>query len=321
MREPAVSVIVCTRDRPQQLLECVAAVAVAARQWPALETEIIVLENLSKPHLALDANEVLRTAEGHGVFIKLTVGGLSNARNAGMDAARGRLLVFTDDDCIMDPGYIRDLAQHVADRPGHVFIGGRVKLANPRDLPFTIKDSPDPETYGVSSHPGGFVPGCNFVISRMTADRIGHFDTRFGAGAPFKAGEDTDYIIRAHQAGVPIHYVPDMCVLHNHGRQHLHEVEQLSYCYSFANGALYGKYMRDAWLLKHLYWGLRSAVREKFGGPAFNPELGLSWGAVLRANLAGLRAYMTAPRPTHHTSLGPGLHAPPASTGARQLND
>jgi len=293
MHDPAVSVIICTRDRPQQLLRCVATVTEAARQWPTMSTEIIVLENLSKPNLALDPEEISRITEGRGVFIKLPVGGLSNARNAGMRAARGRLLVFTDDDCLMDSGYIRDLAGHVADHAGHVFLGGRVKLADADDLPFTIKDSPEPEIYNVSIHPGGFAPGCNFVISRLTADTVGIFDTRFGAGAPFRAGEDTDYIIRAHLAGVLIRYVPDMCVLHHHGRRHLHEVKELSGFYSFANGALYGKHIRETWLLKHLYWSFRSALKERFGGQAFNSDIGLKWSSVLQANLAGLKAYLT----------------------------
>lgn len=293
MRDPLASVIICTRDRPRQLLACVEAVARAAVGCPELPTEIIVLENLSKPHLALVEEEVLRAAGGRGRFIKLTVGGLSNARNAGMAAARGRLLVFTDDDCIMEEDYLRNLARHAAQHPGHLFLGGRVKLGDPTDLPFTIKDDPAEQAYDVSIHPGGFIPGCNFVLSRQSAEAIGSFDTDFGAGAPYRAGEDTDYIIRGHLNGVPIRYVPDICVLHHHGRKDLADVGRLSHGYSFANGALYGKYMRQPWLLRHLYWSVRSAMKERLGGPAFNSELGLSWSAVARANLAGFSAYLS----------------------------
>lgn len=293
MRDPVASVIICTRDRPRQLLACVVAVARAAARCPELPTEIIVLENLSKPDLALVEEEVLRAAGGSGRFIKLTVGGLSTARNAGMAAARGQMLVFTDDDCIMDKDYMRDLARHAAQQPGHLFLGGRVRLGDPADLPFTIKDDLAEQTYDVSIHPGGFVPGCNFVLSRQTAEAIGSFDTDFGAGAPYRAGEDTDYIIRGHLAGVPVRYVPDMCVLHYHGRKDMADVERLSHGYSYANGALYGKYIRQAWLLKHLYWNMRSAVKEQFGGPSFNSEIGLGWRAVVRANLAGFAAYLS----------------------------
>lgn len=318
MSDPVTSVIICTRDRPRQLLACVAAVAQAAERCPELSTEIIVLENLSKPHLALDEAEVLQAACGRGRFVKLAVGGLSNARNAGMTAARGQLLVFTDDDCIMDRDYMRDLARHRARQPGHLFLGGRVKLGDPTDLPFTIKDDPVEQTYDVSIHPGGFVPGCNLVLSRQSAAAIGSFDTDFGAGAPYRAGEDTDYIIRGHLAGVPVRYVPDMCVLHYHGRKDLADVERLSQGYSFANGALYGKYIRQPWLLKHLYWSVRSAMRERLGGPAFNCEIGLSWSAVARANLTGFFAYMSRHGQSRLLSRRPGAPLPRPATPRRQ---
>lgn len=291
MPDPTASVIICTRDRPQQLLACLASVAAAAARCPELPVEIIVVENTGDPRLTLAPADVLQAAAGLGRFISLPVSGLSNARNTGMAAARGRLLVFTDDDCLMDADFMRDLLRHDAGCSGDMFLGGRVKLGDPTDLPFTIKDEPAEQVYEPSIHPGGFVPGCSFVLSRKTAARIGGFDTAFGAGAPFKAGEDTDYIIRGHLAGVPIRYVPDMCVLHYHGRKELAQITALSQAYSYANGALYGKYIRQKWLLKHFFWSLRSAWREGFGGPAFRPELGLSWAQVARANIAGFAAF------------------------------
>ena len=291
MREPVGSVIICTRNRPRQLLACVASVAAAAARCPELPAEIIVVENSPDPRLALDPAAVLEAAGGRGRFIALPVSGLSNARNAGMSAAQGRLLIFTDDDCLMDPDFMRDLLRHDAEGPEDMFLGGRVKLGDPTDLPFTIKDEPAEQLYEPSIHPGGFVPGCSFVLSRTTAERIGSFDTTFGAGAAFQAGEDTDYIIRGHMAGVPIRYVPDMCVRHHHGRKQLAEVVDLSRAYSYANGALYGKYIRQTWLLKHFFWSLRSAWREARGGPSFRPELGISWSQVARANIAGFAAF------------------------------
>lgn len=304
MHECDVSVIVCTRDRPQQLLRCVAAIARAAEACAEMAVEIIVLENLSRPCLALDKDEVLRLAGGRGCFVKLMEGGLSKARNAGIQLARGRLLVFTDDDCIMEGAFFTDLARHAAQRQDSLFIGGRVKLANVDDLPFTIKDEAETQDYDVSIHPGGFIPGCNFVVSRKVVAEIGEFDPRFGAGAPFRAGEDTDYIIRAHLAGVRIQYVPDMCVLHHHGRKLFAEVDDLNRSYAFANGALYSKYLRQFWLLKHLYWSLRLAFMEKFGGRLFNVEIGLTWHSTVRANLAGLCAYWIQPSTVgYHSQL------------------
>ena len=295
MRDPEFSVIICTRDRPQQMLSCLAAIAVAADRQTDLTVEIIVVENLSQPHLTLDPDAVQRVAKGRARFAKLLQGGLSNARNEGISLARGPGLVFTDDDCIMDPDYFSDLTRHRDRRGGNLFIGGRVTLGDPGDLPFTIKDIGQQETYTVASHPGGFVQGCNFAVSRNFVDRIGQFDTRFGAGALYRAGEDTDYIIRAHIAGLPIEYVPDMRIQHKHGRKQLADIEALNAAYEYANGALFGKYLRHGWLQKHLYWTLRAAIKERFGGPTFDARIGVSWQSRLRANLAGLSAYLFKP--------------------------
>ncbi len=309
MHDPLVSVIVCTRDRPQQLLRCLGSIASAADAHAETAVEIIILENLSQPHLALDEGEVLRLARGRGRFVKLMEAGLSRARNVGIRLARGRLLVFTDDDCIMDVAFFTDLAQHAVQYDGDLFIGGRVKLADPDDLPFTVKDVAESQEYNVSIHPGGFILGCNFVVSRHVVDNIGPFDTRFGAGAPFRAGEDTDYIIRAHLAGVRMRYVPDMCVLHQHGRKRLAEIEELNRSYAFGNGALYAKYFRQLWLLKHLYWSVRLAIIERFGGRGFNKEIGLTWHSTVRNNFAGLCAYFVRPGMARHRSQSSDVSA------------
>lgn len=228
-------------------------------------------------------------------MFRLSHGGLSGARNFGMSSARGALFAFVDDDCLVDRNWCADARRHWHAMPGHFLLGGRVQLADPADLPFTIKDVADAQVFHHGVHPGGFVQGCNFMLPRKTADRVGLFDPRFGAGAPFRAGEDTDYIIRAHGAGVPVLYVPDMLVLHRHGRRTLPELEHLNGGYAHANGAILAKHvLRHPWLAKHLLWTLRSALREWFGGPPFDAQTGLTWRSVALDQCRGIRAFLAA---------------------------
>lgn len=290
MPEPIISIIVCTRDRPEQLLRCVTSIVTATRRAPDCPAEIVVVENESKPSLRLRDDDVVGNQRGVR-FISLAQGGLAMARNAGMRAATGQYFVFTDDDCTMEADYIRDLARHIAERPRNVVIGGRVALASNEDLPFTIKDEPEPQDYDVTIHPGGFIQGCNFVVPRQVAKIIGEFDPSYGVGAHFLAGEDTDYFIRARIADIPLQYFPDMGVLHHHGRRTLADIRRLNRSYCYANGALYGKYRRQPWLLKHFYWAIGAAAREFTGGPAFDARLGLTWRSVVSANFAGLFAF------------------------------
>ncbi|MGH1573530.1 glycosyltransferase family 2 protein [Methylobacterium sp. P31] len=141
-------------------------------------------------------------------------------------------------------------------------------------------------------HPGGYIHGCNMTCSRAVIDQIGGFDATFGAGAAFRAGEDTDFIYRGWAAGIPVEYVPDMSVKHFHGRRDVRSVMRLHWNYQFGNGALYAKHVgRRPSLLKHLYWAARNAGREMLGGQRFDEEIGLTWRSMFVANLCGFLAY------------------------------
>lgn len=288
LTDPDISVIICTRDRPAQVFQCLQSLQVAEADCPSLRMEVIVVENGSQAAASLDAMQVAGVAPSRTRLFRLENGGLSVARNFGMASARGALLAFVDDDCLVDRQWCADAKVYQDRMLGHFLLGGRVQLADPQDLPFTIKDVADAQLFHSGIHPGGFVQGCNFMMPRKTAERVGLFDPRFGAGAYFRAGEDTDYIVRAHGAGVPVHYVPDMRVMHRHGRQTLDEIERLNRGYAYANGAILAKHvLRHPWLARHLFWTLRSAFSERFGGPPFNAQVGLTWKSVAGAQLRG----------------------------------
>ncbi|MFD0981622.1 glycosyltransferase family 2 protein [Tropicimonas aquimaris] len=293
MDMPDVSFIVCTRSRPRRLLRAVGSIARTIETCPDLRCEIVVMENGSQPELRLDAEEiqsVSRPAECR--LLWLDGGGLSVARNAAMAAARGQLFIFTDDDCTVSLSYLSELRKHLEDEGQDAIIGGSVIVPDPEDQHFTMKDAEEPQVYDPSWHPGGFVQGCNFAMTREVSLRIGPFDRRFGAGTPMRAGEDTDYLIRAHGVGVPILYFPDMRVNHYHGRTTRDEVKRLHRDYSFANGALYAKHLvQHPWLMRHFYYAARNAAKEPMGGALFDRNHDLSWSSVVKQNIAGAVAF------------------------------
>lgn len=294
-REPRLSVIVCTRDRPMKLLACLASIAQSVTLVEA-SAEIVLVENGSQKSETLDDGDVSVAGRGLCRLTRLAKGSLSEARNVGMGQARGDLFVFVDDDCLLEAGYMADLLRHAETMQAagvtHYLVGGRVRLGDPQDLPFTIKNEPESQDFHTGLHPGGFIQGCNFFLPGRTAKLIGSFDQRFGAGARFRAGEDTDYLIRAHGAKVLIRYVPDMAVSHWHGRRTFAEIDRLNRNYAYANGAILAKHLtRHPWLAKHMAWTLRSALLERMGGPRFDTAVGLSWASVLRAQFRGLVAF------------------------------
>ncbi|MEP7209470.1 MAG: glycosyltransferase family 2 protein [Alphaproteobacteria bacterium] len=290
---PRVSVIICTRNRANALRESLESVRVAASSGGPY-AELVVVDNGST-----DGTSELVEAWARDVPPELPVRlvreprtGLSIARNTGVAAARGEIILFTDDDCRLEPDYLLKLADVYADQTGPIIIGGRVELGDPRDLPMTIKTSREPATFdGVDV--GAFVIGSNLTLSRATWSIVGLMDERFGAGTNFKASEETDYLHRAHLAGIPILYRPDLCVHHFHGRRTIPEVKKLWRNYSIGNGALYAKYFGTP-LARQFLWNCKNAVKELFGAAKLDPELGLTYRDMAIGNVDGMIRYWRA---------------------------
>lgn len=284
-----ISVIMPTRNRAAILPAAVTALDVAADGY---EVEVIIVDNGSSD----DTAEVVSSLRPDNLSILYSaepVPGVCRAKNRGISQARGEVLVFTDDDCCVAPGYFRALTAHYLRQTGPVVVGGRVELGDPTDAPITVKTDDTFATLGEGQHPGGFVHGCNLTMTRSVLDVVGMWDERFGPGAKFKAAEETELNYRAHKAGIPVQYLPDIVTYHFHGRKQLKDVKALNRSYQFGNGALFGKHP-DMLLTKHLYWNARSWVAEWFGGPLFDRELGLSHGDLITAQLAGTAAYWTS---------------------------
>ncbi|MEZ2329616.1 glycosyltransferase family 2 protein [Mesorhizobium sp. RCC_202] len=292
-QRPQVSFIVCTRDRLAVLEACIDSIRAACLAHPAFAAEMVVVDNGSRDGTAKYLSATAESSDIALTAVSEPRPGLAAARNAGVARARGQVLVFVDDDCRLDRGYLVDLERHYASGDKWLIRGGRVEIGDARDLPFTIKRCDTRERLTPAVHPGGFVLGCNMTMHRDVAARIGPFDERFGAGGALRSAEDTDYLVRAMLAGMTVEYVPDMTIFHHHGRRDRMAIDRLHRDYHFGNGALCLKHLRRApWLLRHFYWAVRSAMREFAGGPRFEQELRLSHWPIVAMNLAGAAKFV-----------------------------
>jgi glycosyltransferase involved in cell wall biosynthesis len=290
--KPELSFIICTRNRAHAVRHSLDAVARAVHEAAGVTAELVVVNNGSTDGTAGVLKAWAASAPLRVKVIEEPRPGLAVARNSGIAAAAGRLLVFTDDDCLLDLCYVADLLEHDAGDNGPKIRGGRVELGDPGDLPFSIKREYSMCRLRDGIHPGGFILGCNMTMSRDVVERLGEFDERFGAGGRFRSGEDTEYLYRAYLAGIPVEYVPNMVVFHFHGRKDLREIHKLHYGYSIGNGALYAKYMFRSWrLLRHFYWDVRNSAREVFGGRTFMPEVGLTHRSKIAGNIQGIMQF------------------------------
>lgn len=128
-----VTVAICTFDRAESLrrtLDSLAAMRVASD----LTWELIVVNNNSTDHTD-------KVVEGYRDRLPLRCefeprAGHSNARNCAIAVARGEYIVWTDDDVIVDAGWLAAYADAFRRWPGAVVFGGRIR---PRYEPPVVK--------------------------------------------------------------------------------------------------------------------------------------------------------------------------------------
>ena len=256
---PEVSLIVCTRNRAPALGRCLDAIARADHQ--SVEAELIVVDNGSTDGTA---GLIEGFAETTPLSVRLVLQpriGLSNARNSGLEAAKGRLVAFTDDDCYVAEDYFSELADSY--RTGAFdYSGGRVFMYDPSaawcaGTEQTAFELIPPHSFIAA----GRVQGANIMMRRAVYERVGPFDPALGAGTRFRC-EDVDYIARAADAGFTGAHLPNVVVLHDHGRKPGAEMRGLNQANDFARGAYYGKRFALGDRRAAYYW-----VRQLFACP------------------------------------------------------
>jgi len=230
------SLIICTRNRSQQLVRCLETVQHIEFERP---WELIIVNNGSNDATAAVVEEFIKAASfpiGHVLEPKL---GLGNARNAGVATASGEILAFTDDDCYPAPDFLSRIWSAFRD-PSLGYVTGRILLHDPTDLPVATNESTAPIAIRGKSfiNPGG-VQGANMAFRREALDEIGGFDPLFGAGSLFPA-EDLDAASRASATGWNGEYRPDIVVRHHHGRK-ASDAARMWKSYGLGIGACYMK--------------------------------------------------------------------------------
>jgi glycosyltransferase involved in cell wall biosynthesis len=260
--QPLLSLIVCTRDRSGRLDAFFEALG---RMRARAAWELVIVDNGSTDATPVRLEALAGSLEAPVTIVREPRPGLGRARNAGVTAARGALLAFTDDDCYPAVGYIDSVADAFADRE-RGFIGGRILLYDAQDHPVTIRvDSTPIPIPPCSVVPTGLVQGANMAFRREVLERIGGFDDALGPGTPF-CNDDVDAVARASAAGFAGSFVPEPVVHHHHGRRDPAEISALWRSYDHGRGAYYAKCIFELpirWRVARHWW--QSVGVQKFG--------------------------------------------------------
>lgn len=244
---PLVTVIVCTRDRADDLVGCLDRLR--ALRHPTLD--ILIVDNApSDDRTALLVAEYTARDERFRTVQEPTPG-LSAARNCGVRHARGEYIAFTDDDVAVDPGWIAGLLRGFGRDEKVGAVTGLVATADisgPAEAYFDARSPSwsarmEPELYDLDLHrrdeplypysAGIFGTGANLAFRRQALVAAGAFDEALGAGAPTKGGEDLDMFVRILRSGWAIAHEPSAVVWHHHRAD---ETALLKQMYGYGSG-------------------------------------------------------------------------------------
>jgi glycosyltransferase involved in cell wall biosynthesis len=193
------SVIICayTESRWQQLL---CAVESIRKQTASVDELLIVIDH--NDELRHRAEQAMPLAQ---VIASSGPPGLSGARNTGIAASTGEIVLFLDDDAVGEPDWVSQLLAHYSD-PHVLGVGGAAQPVWERSAPqwwpaefdwvvgCSYRGQPD------TTAPVRNLMGCNMSLRRTVIEAVGGFDDGLGRGADNAFGcEETELCIKAQQ--------------------------------------------------------------------------------------------------------------------------
>lgn len=180
---PEASVVIATHNRARELGDCLAALALQSQPD---QFEVIVVDNGSQDHtqevIAAHASDRVR-----GVFVAEP--NRAKARNAGIAQARGRIVIFCDDDTVAPDNFV---AEH---------LGAHHASARPAVVSGPIINVPDKDHLVAPSarhYSRAFFCTCNASVAKADLEAVGGFDERYD----LYGWEDTDVGLRLRSRGL-----------------------------------------------------------------------------------------------------------------------
>jgi GT2 family glycosyltransferase len=216
------SVVVCTRDRVHHLKRCLDRLT--GEQSP--QGQIVVVDN-DPPS---SATRELVAAYPHVRYIVEPRRGLNAARAAGLAAATGDIVIYTDDDVIIDANWIGAMLEPFS----HSRVGAVTGLTMPYELETPAQALFEyygghsrgyrRQVFDLGSMPaagaGKVGSGANMAFRKSVAVALHLFEPELDMGTVTLTGGDAHAFYLVIRHGYQIVYTPDALVWHVHRREY-----------------------------------------------------------------------------------------------------
>lgn len=260
-----VTVIVCTRNRPEIIETCI--LSILNNTYYDFEFLIVdqstdkKTEEIVKKHMNVDKR--VR-------YIHMNTKGKTKALNLGIKNSSGDIIAQTDDDCLVSEDWLEKIVEAFNANPDVAIVFGSVVDTRAlfgdkkeRDL---IKDG---KFSGRLSKLLFIGDAANRAVKRIVYQKVKGHDELLGTGNPLLGTEDHDFAYRALKAGFRVLCVRKIIVDHYSYRiKDLKSYLSVIQWFSIGNGATWFKYIRCldcvAFFIFFLNWGSRVKTLTKF---------------------------------------------------------
>lgn len=200
---PTVTVIVPTRNDSGVIARCLDAVL--GQDYPGPRPEVIAVDNGSTD----GTPEVLARYAPRVSILREARPGVSWARNAGIEAARGEWIAFTDADCVPRPDWLPTLVDAGRRDEDVAFVGGRIVALPPANAIARFAENLFDQRRSIEEdRPASFI-SANLLARRETLLACGMFNTNY------PRGQDVELAWRSQQRfGARIAYCHEAVVEH-----------------------------------------------------------------------------------------------------------
>ena len=213
-----VSVLISAHNRShllRQTLEHLAKQEVGSLRW-----EVIVIDNASDD----DTPEVLEEMKDRLPLVALSepMPGKNRALNRGLDVARGRLYVFTDNDIIPDPHWLAELHAASCRWPDATMFAGLIEPLFPANAPDWAKKRGgllrSAYCWFIQDQDEGYMQrlpyGPNMAVRASVFDTHRYSESIGPCGKNYPMGSEAELLLRLADSGEKVVYVPTAKVLH-----------------------------------------------------------------------------------------------------------
>ncbi len=216
-----ISIIIPTYRRPHHLRLALDSV----QEQSISECEVLVVDNAESGEIEQLVTKYQLRCKFPLKYVPEPELGLHHARHAGARAAKGELLVFTDDDATFDRDWLQTYVKAFAENPQMIAAGGPVRpvweaspprwlenlLRNQKIFPILSLMEPSRE-FSISSR--GFFFGVNMAIRRTALFELGGFSPE-AFGDDWLGNGETGLNHKLWERDMLVGYVPDANVYHH----------------------------------------------------------------------------------------------------------